>query len=97
MCVCVCVWVDLGYMNRNKVHVADLGTLLFYRRLLWGGLSWRPDLVNGCNPSYLSVVLGFEHRIVRFGYVYECGMGSNCTLPSNTHEILLSFKIDKKK
>ena len=91
------LWVDLGYMNRNKVHVADLGTLLFYRRLLWGGLSWRPDLMNGCNPSYLSLVLGFEHRIFRFGYVYECGLGSNCTLPSNTHEILLSFKIDKKK
>lgn len=89
--------VDLGYMNRNKVHVADLGVLAFYHRLIWGGLSWRPDIVNGCNPSYLSVLLGFEYKILRFGYVYECGLGRNSTLPSNTHEILLSFRINKNK
>lgn len=88
--------VDLGYMNRNKVHVADLGALLFYRRLFWGGLSWRPDIVNGCTPSYLSALLGFEYKILRFGYVYECGLGKNSTLPSNTHEVLLSFRIGKR-
>lgn len=87
--------IDLGYMNRNKVHVADWGLLAFYHRLLWGGLSWRPDIVHGCNPSYLSVLLGFEYKIVRFGYVYECGLGRNSTLPSNTHEVLLSFRINK--
>ncbi len=91
------VMIDLGYMNRNKVHLADLGLLLFYKRLFWGGLSWRPDLVNGCDPSYLSVLLGFEYQIFRFGYVYECGLGKNSTLPSNTHEFILSFRIPKNK
>ncbi len=87
--------IDLGYMNRNKVHVGELGALAFYRRLFWGGLSWRPDIVNGCNPSYLSVMLGFEYKIFRFGYVYECGLGKNSTLPSNTHEVMLSFRVGK--
>lgn len=89
--------IDLGYMNRNKVHLVDLGLLAFYHRLFWGGVSWRPDLVNGCNPSYLSAMLGFEYQIFRFGYVYECGLGSNNTLPSNTHEVILSFRIPKSK
>lgn len=89
--------IDLGYMNRNKVHLADLGFLVFYHRLFWGGFSWRPDLVNKCNPSYLSIMLGFEYQIFRFGYVYECGLGSNNTLPSNTHEIFLSFRIPKTR
>lgn len=87
--------VNLGYMNRNKTHVGELGALAFYRRLFWGGFSWRPDIVNGCDPSYLSVLLGFEYKIFRFGYVYECGLGKNSTLPSNTHEVLLSFRIPK--
>lgn len=89
--------IDLGYMNRNKVHLADLGVLAFYNRLFWGGFSWRPDLINGCNPSYLSILVGFEYHIVRFGYIYECGLGTRSTLPSNTHEILLSFRIPKKE
>ena len=88
---------SIAYMNRNKVHLADLGLIAFYNRLFWGGMSWRPDIVNKCNPSYLSFLLGFEYHIVRFGYVYECGAGSNSTLPNNTHEILLSFRIPKTR
>lgn len=85
-----------AYMNRNKVHLADIGLLTFYRRLFWGGISWRPDIVNGCDPSYLTIMLGFEWQILRFGYLYEWGVGKNSTLPNNTHEFLLSFRIPKK-
>ncbi len=87
--------INLAYMNRNKVHLAEVGLLTFYDRFVWGGFSWRPDLINGCNPSYLSVMLGIEYHIFRVGYVYECGLGSRSTLPSNTHEILLSIRIAK--
>lgn len=85
----------LAYMNRNKVHLADAGILVFYRRMMWGGMSWRPDLVRGCNPSYLSFMVGFEWRKLRFGYLYECGVGSRSEMPSNTHEVLLGVRIGK--
>ncbi len=88
---------SLAYMNRNKTHLTDCGVLLFLDRFIWGGLSWRPDWVNGCNPSYLSAMAGFEWKAMRLGYLYEWGMGNRSTLPSNTHEILLSFKINKKQ
>lgn len=89
--------INLAYMNRNRTHLPELGIMGFYQRFIWGGFSWRPDIVNKCNPSYLSVMAGAEWKIVRFGYVYEFGVGSNNTLPPNTHEIILSFRIPKTK
>lgn len=89
--------INLAYMNRNKTHLPELGAMAFYERFIWGGFSWRPDIINKCNPSYLSVMAGAEIKIFRLGYVYEFGVGSNNTLPPNTHEIILSFRIPKTK
>lgn len=89
--------INLAYMNRNKVHLPELGVMGFYQRFIWGGFSWRPDIINKCNPSYLSVMAGAELKIFRLGYVYEFGVGSNNTLPPNTHEVIISFRIPKNK
>lgn len=83
------------YMHRNKTNVLEVGTLAFYNRMLWGGVAWRPDLNNGCNPSTLAFTLGLEWTHFRFGYSYDMGLGSNNTLPSNTHEVVLSTHFGK--
>ncbi|MCQ2193112.1 MAG: PorP/SprF family type IX secretion system membrane protein [Paludibacteraceae bacterium] len=87
----------VAYMHRNKTDVMEVGTMVFYNRLMWGGVAWRPDIHNGCNPSTLALTLGLEWKKFRFGYSFDMGLGSENQLPSNTHEIILSASFDKKK
>ena len=86
----------LVYMHHDKTNTMEIGCLVFYNRLFWGGLSWRPDFHDKLNPSMMVVSLGFEWRKFRFGYSYDWGMGKNELMPSNTHEIILSYGITKK-
>ncbi|MCQ2233402.1 MAG: PorP/SprF family type IX secretion system membrane protein [Paludibacteraceae bacterium] len=85
----------LSYMHRNKTNVMEIGSFGYYNRLLWGGIFWRPDLNEGCNPSMMVFTLGCEWKQFRFGYSYDLGLGSKSKLPSNTHEIILSMSINK--
>ena len=87
----------LSYMHRNKTNVMEIGSLAFYDRFVWGGLTLRPDLNEGFNPSMLVITLGVEWKKFRFGYSYDSGLGTNEKLSSSTHEIILSYGIDKGK
>ena len=86
-----------SYMHRSKTDVLELGSLAFYDRFLWGGLTLRPDVHEGFDPSMLVVTLGVEWKKIRFGYSYDWGFGSNERLSSSTHEIILSYGIDKRE
>ncbi|MCR5568580.1 MAG: PorP/SprF family type IX secretion system membrane protein [Paludibacteraceae bacterium] len=87
----------VAYMHRNKTNVLEIGSLAFYDRFIWGGVTFRPDLNEGFDPSMLVMTLGIEWKKFRFGYSYDLGFGSNYRLPSNTHELILSYGIDKTK
>lgn len=86
----------LAYMHHNKTNTMEIGCLAFYNRLFWGGLSWRPDFHEKLNPSMLVISLGLEWHKFRFGYSFDLGLGDNELMPSNTHEIILSYGIAKK-
>lgn len=87
----------IAYMHRNKTNVLEIGSLAYFDRFLWGGATYRPDINEGFNPSTLVLTLGLEWKKIRFGYSFDLGFGSNYRLPSNTHEIILSYGIDKTK
>lgn len=86
----------VSYMNHNQTNVGEAGLMLFYNYLVWGGLSYRPDLHNSLDPAMMAIVLGFEFKKFRFGYSFDLGLGANNLLPSNTHEVILSYGIGKK-
>jgi len=92
---------DLGptisVMHRKKTNVIEIGSLAFFKRTIWGGVTWRTDFHNVVNPSTLIFSLGFERSKFRFGYSFDCGIGKLNQLPSNTHEIILSYGIEKKR
>lgn len=85
------------YMHRNKTDVLELNVMGFYNRLIWGGVTWRPDIHHSFDPSMMVFTLGLEWSRVRFGYSYDLNLGKYNHLPSNTHEILLSVRIGKGK
>ena len=86
-----------SYMHRNQTDVLEIGSMAFYNRLLWGGITWRPDLNNRLDPSVLALTLGCEWKKFRVGYSYDLGLGSKNQLPPNTHELTLSVGIEKSK
>lgn len=87
----------ISYMHRHKTNVMELGSFAFYNRLLWGGLTIRPDLSSGFNPSMMVITLGVEWNKIRFGYSCDIGLGSNERIDKGTHEITLSYGFDKAK
>ncbi|MBP5456264.1 MAG: PorP/SprF family type IX secretion system membrane protein [Paludibacteraceae bacterium] len=86
----------ISYMHRNKTNLVEVGSLAFYDRFLWGGLTLRPDINEKFDPSMLVMTLGVEWRKIRFGYSYDLGFGANEHLSASTHEIILSYGIDKR-
>lgn len=86
----------VSFMNHNKTNVAEAGMMLFYNYLIWGGVSYRPDLHNQLDPAMMAIILGFEFKKFRFGYSFDLGLGANNLLPSSTHEVILSYGIGKK-
>lgn len=87
----------ISYIHHNKMNVLEVGVMGFYNRILWGGVSWRPDLHSKMDPSMMAFLLGFEVKKFRFGYSFDLGLGKMNKLPSNTHEVILSYGITKKK
>ena len=64
--------------------------MAFYNKLIWGGLTWKPDLSKPTDMSMMAITLGLEWNMFRFGYTYDLNLGKYNNLPSNTHEIMLS-------
>lgn len=82
----------LVYMHKHKTNVLEANVMAFYKRFVWGGATWKPDLSDPLDMSMLSVTLGIEWTNFRFGYTYDLNLGKTNNLPSNTHELLLSVQ-----
>ncbi len=87
----------LSVMHRNKTSVMELGSYAYVNKSFLWGVFLRPDLHEKFNPMMMVFTVGYESRQFRIGYTYDLGLGSNNKLPSNTHEIILSFSKEKKK
>lgn len=85
----------LIYMHRNKVDKVELNATVFYNSILWGGVTYRPDVNAQWSSSDLTFTLGYEFTQFRVGYAFEWGLGDVSKLSNNSHDILLSWRIPK--
>jgi len=76
------------YRNGNKNHFFDFNVTGFYQKKYWVGLSFRPK-------NAFSVILGIEYDMFRVGYAYDHSIGATSSLATNSHEIMLSVRIQK--
>ncbi len=80
-----------SYMHKHNTNTTEIGCQAFFKKMIWGGVAWKPDLNRFTEMSMLSVTAGFEWaNRFRFGYSYDMNLGKYNNLPSNTHEIMLS-------
>lgn len=88
----------LIYTHRNKTNRAELNLMMFYKRFIWWGITYRPDL-NGTDyfsSNVLHFNVGLEYKKFRFGYSFEWGLGDVANaLSGNASEIMLSYRIEK--
>ncbi|MBO4530015.1 MAG: PorP/SprF family type IX secretion system membrane protein [Paludibacteraceae bacterium] len=88
----------LIYTHRNKTNRAELNLMMFYKRFVWWGFTYRPDLNGTDNFSshFVHMNVGLEYKKFRVGYAFELGLGDVAnSLSRNASEIMLSFRIEK--
>jgi type IX secretion system PorP/SprF family membrane protein len=81
---------SIMYHNSNRSNFFDLNVTGWYRKKYWAGLSFRPN-------NAFAVMLGAEINMFRVGYAYDRSVGATSSLAANTHEIMLSVRIQKPK
>ncbi len=79
-----------SYMHMHKTNTLEVGCQAFFRKMIWAGATWKPDINRPLDMSMMSATAGFEWDRFRLGYCYDFNIGRYNNLPSNTHEILLS-------
>ena len=86
-------------MHRNSVNKVELNVQAFFNRIIWGGITYRPDVGSGAwfDSNEITFTLGMEKNRLRFGYAFNLGLGDIAKLSSQSHEVLISYRIPKKK
>jgi type IX secretion system PorP/SprF family membrane protein len=85
----------LVYMHRQRTDLLELNLMMFYNKMFWGGITYRPDLHDSFASNTLHFTVGLEYKKFRFGYSFEWGLGNISDLSANASEILLSYRIAK--
>lgn len=88
----------LVYVHRNQMQRMELNFLLFYKRFLWFGLTYRPDLsgVDLFCSNVIQFCAGFEYKKFRLGYSFDLGLGDIAkSISRDANEIMLSWRIPK--
>jgi len=76
------------YRNGNRSNFLDFNMTGYYQKKFWAGLSFRPNIA-------LAMMVGVEHGMFRIGYSYDRSVGALSSLAANTHEFMLSARIQK--
>jgi len=76
------------YRNGNRNNFFDFNLMGYYMKKFWAGFSFRPD-------NAFAMMLGTEYGMFRFGYAYDRSIGAVSSLASNSHEFMLSLRIQK--
>jgi type IX secretion system PorP/SprF family membrane protein len=81
----------ISYMHKHNTNTTEIGCQAFFKKMIWGGVAWKPDFNRFSEMQMMSITAGFEWaNRFRFGYSYDMNFGKYNNLPSNTHEIMLS-------
>ena len=78
----------LMFRNGNHSNFFDINITGYYLKKYWAGLSFRPK-------NSFAVMLGFEYNMFRVGYAYDRSVGVLSSLAANTHEFMISARIQK--
>lgn len=90
---------SIVYLNTGKVNMLTLGSMLFYKKMYWFGIDYRPPSPSdwkNYDHSTLTAMLGLEWNFLRVGYSYDLSLGKLNSLASSTHELMLSLRLAKK-
>ena len=94
---------SLVYTNAGKVNMMTVGGMLFYKKMLWLGLDYRPpsptDIFKkgGYDYSMFVAMLGIEYNFFRLGYSCDVSLGKLTNLNGTAHEVMLSFIIPTER
>jgi len=89
------------YLNYGKVNLTTFGANLFYKKMAWIGIDYRPpsprkEDLQKWDYSMLTAMLGVEWNFFRIGYAYDLSLAKLGDLSYSTHELMLSFRIPNK-
>lgn len=87
----------LTYVHHKKVNLLEVNLTGFYNRFVWGGLTWHPDMSSGFKNNPLAITIGAEFKRFRLGYTFDIGIGKIHNIASTSHEVMLSYSIERKK
>jgi len=76
------------YRNASNSNFFDFNLTGYFYKKIWTGLSFRPN-------NAFSAMLGGEFRMFRIGYAYDRSIGPVSSLAANSHEVMLSVRIQK--
>ena len=78
------------YRNANNFHFFDFNLTGYFYKIFWAGVSFRPN-------NAFAAMLGGEYRFFRIGYAYDHSVGPVSSLATNSHEVMLSLRIQKRQ
>lgn len=87
----------LTYVHHKKVNILEVNVTALYNRFVWGGLTWHPDMASGLKSNPLAITLGVEFKRFRIGYTCDLGLGETSNIAATSHEVMLSYSIQRKK
>jgi len=76
------------YRNGNRSSFFDFNVTGYYQKKYWAGVSFRPN-------NAIAAMIGAEYGMLRFGYAYDHSIGATSSLALNSHEVMLSVRIQK--
>jgi len=76
------------YRNTNSSNFLDFNLTGYYQKKYWAGISFRPN-------NAFTAMMGAEYRMFRLGYAYDRSIGATSSLAANSHEVMLSIRIQK--
>ena len=91
---------SIVFLNTGQVNMLTVGAMLFYNKMFWVGIDYRPPSPSDWRQFDYSVItgmLGVEWDYFRLGYAYDLSLGKLSDFSSSTHELMLSARIPTKK
>lgn len=85
------------FMHRDKIEVMEIGATALFKRFVWGGITWHPDLHSDFSTNPVAFTLGVEYQRFRMGYTFDWAFGKVSRLSGNAHEIMFSYSLPGKQ
>lgn len=87
---------SLAFMHRDKIEVLEVGATALFKRFVWGGITWHPDMHSDISTNPVAFTLGVEYQRYRIGYTFDWAFGKVSRLSGNSHEIMFSYSLPSK-